>query len=97
MALSIIPKSKLDYEGKGPINHTTTPIVTGSTVLALKFKGGILLATDNLCSYGSMAMFRGVKRIESVTDQVAISSSGEFSDFQEILRLLTEKTKETFL
>jgi len=31
-----------------PATHTTQPIVTGSSVLGLKYKGGVILAADTL-------------------------------------------------
>lgn len=41
-----------------PVSHTTRPIVTGSSVIALTFNGGVIMASDTLCSYGSMADFK---------------------------------------
>ena len=37
-----------------PIGHTTSPIVTGSSVIALKCKEGVIMATDTLLSYGGL-------------------------------------------
>lgn len=38
--------------------HTTRPIVTGSSVIALRFKEGVIIAADTLCSYGGMLDFK---------------------------------------
>jgi 20S proteasome alpha/beta subunit len=41
-----------------PNSHTTSPVVTGSSVIALQFKGGIVMATDTMCSYYGMCEFK---------------------------------------
>ena len=37
--------------------HTLQAIITGICALALKFIGGIAIAMDKLCSYGSLACY----------------------------------------
>lgn len=34
----------------GPTQHTQQPIVTGTSVVAVKFNGGVVIAADNLGS-----------------------------------------------
>ena len=41
-----------------PRKHLTSPIVTGGSVIALKCKEGIIMATDNMLSYGSLLSSR---------------------------------------
>lgn len=41
-----------------PTKHTTSPIVTGTTVIGIKYNGGVMLAADTLASYGSMARYK---------------------------------------
>jgi 20S proteasome subunit beta 7 len=36
------------YHGNTPIQHTQQPIVTGTSVLGIKFKDGVMLAADTL-------------------------------------------------
>lgn len=38
-----------------------------------------------------------MQRIEKVSDHTILASTGDHSDFQEVVRLLGEKTKEAFL
>lgn len=38
--------------------HTVSPVVTGGSVIALTFNGGVIIGTDTLCSYGSMAAYK---------------------------------------
>jgi len=40
--------------------------VTGTSVLGLAFKDGVVIAADKLGSYGSMARFRNISRILKV-------------------------------
>jgi 20S proteasome subunit beta 7 len=76
---------------------TVNPIVTGGSVVAIKYSDGILMCTDTLASYGSMAMFKEIPRVASVGKSTLIGASGEYSDFQEIIRILRQKDTEDFV
>lgn len=65
--------------------HTQQPIVTGTSVLAVKYKDGVMMAADTLASYGSLARFMDVRRIRHVDGANAlVGCSGDMSDFQYI-------------
>ncbi|KAI3634851.1 hypothetical protein MIR68_007232 [Amoeboaphelidium protococcarum] len=64
-----------------PMTRTQQPIVTGSSVLAVKYKDGIVMAADSLASYGSLARFRDEVRIVEVNNCL-VGASGDFGDFQ---------------
>ncbi|KAG8050545.1 hypothetical protein GUJ93_ZPchr0009g2228 [Zizania palustris] len=68
------------------------PYVTGTSVIALKYKDGVIMACDTGASYGSTLHYKSVERIKAVGQHSLIGASGEFSDFQEILRYLDELT-----
>ncbi|GAT21742.1 proteasome component Pre4 [Aspergillus luchuensis] len=72
----------------GPKTHTQSPAVTGTSVVAVKFNGGVAIAADNLASYGSLARFTDVKRLRKFGDSAIIGFSGDVSDMQYIDRLL---------
>ncbi|KAJ5172292.1 hypothetical protein N7492_004885 [Penicillium capsulatum] len=72
----------------GPKAHTSSPAVTGTSVIGVKFNGGVVLATDNLASYGSLARFTDVKRLRSFGDKAVVGFGGDVSDMQYIDRLL---------
>lgn len=74
--------------------HTQSPIVTGTTVIGLKYKGGVMLAADTLASYGSMARYKDVRRIKSVGKGTLLGASGEISDFQSIVEKLGNLDQE---
>lgn len=74
--------------GISPMTRTQQPIVTGTSVLAVKYKDGIMMTTDCLASYGSLARFRNVERMLKVGDSTIIGASGDMSDFQYIKHLM---------
>eukprot|EP00954_Amorphochlora_amoebiformis_P001635 128587-Amorphochlora_amoeboformis.AAC.1 len=79
-----------------PSTRTTRPIVTGASVLAIKYKDGVMVMSDTLASYGSMARYKSVQRICKVNETTLIGASGEYSDFQYLKDLVEELTDEEF-
>jgi len=75
---------------RGPKKQTTDPYVTEASVLAIKYADGVMLAADTLASYGSLARFRDIQRLTPVGKFTIVAASGEYSDYQEITRLLDE-------
>jgi 20S proteasome subunit beta 7 len=74
--------SQSTVHGYGPVTVTQNPIVTGTSVVALTYKDGIMMAADNLASYGSLARFRNIERLAPVGTHSVIGASGDISDFQ---------------
>jgi len=79
-----------------PRKHTTYPYVTGNSVLAIKFKDGVLMACDMLGAYGSTKRYKSVQRIFQVNETTIVGASGEISDFQYISNLLEELMTKDF-
>ena len=78
-----------------PTKHTQSPIVTGTSVVALKYDGGVLLAADTLGSYGSLARFKDIRRIVGLdTHATLVGAGGDYSDFQAIEAILDELVVE---
>lgn len=73
-----------------PKTHTQSPAVTGTSVLGLKFKDGVVLAADNLASYGSLARFSDIKRLRPFAGTSVVGFSGDVSDMQYLDRHLGE-------
>ena len=71
-----------------PQTHTQQPIVTGTSVLALKYSSGVVIAADNLASYGSLARFTDVKRLKPFNKKAVVGFGGDVSDMQYLDRLL---------
>ncbi|OIW35651.1 proteasome endopeptidase complex, beta subunit [Coniochaeta ligniaria NRRL 30616] len=77
-------------QSSGPKQATQSPIVTGTSVIALKFKDGVVMAADNLASYGSLARFTDVPRLRSFAETSVIGFGGDVSDMQYLNRHLTD-------
>jgi len=73
-----------------PKMNTQQPIVTGTSVIAVKYQDGIVLAADNLGSYGSLARFSDIERLLPVGDSTIVGISGDISDLQQIERILDD-------
>ncbi|KAL3691344.1 hypothetical protein R1sor_004995 [Riccia sorocarpa] len=69
----------------GPTKHTQYPYVTGTSVLGIKYKDGVLIAADTAGSYGSTVRYKSVERLKPCGKHCLIGASGEISDFQQIL------------
>lgn len=74
--------------------RTVTPIVTGSSVAAFVFNGGVILAADVLGSYGSLAKYRNLPRIHQVNDRTILALGGDLSDADYIKEAIDAKVEE---
>ncbi|KAI4209641.1 MAG: hypothetical protein LQ351_007441 [Letrouitia transgressa] len=91
------PYNSSFLHSNGPKTHTKSPAVTGTSVVAVKFKDGVVIAADNLASYGSLARFTDVKRLRPFKSNTIIGFSGDVSDMQFIDRaLLNEENEERY-
>ncbi|XP_075548789.1 proteasome subunit beta type-4 [Dermacentor variabilis] len=76
---------------EGTRQRTQSPMTTATSVLGIKFDGGVMLAADILGSYGSLARFRNCPRILKVNDQIAAAASGDYADFQYLKSVIDQK------
>lgn len=92
------PTTENDFEApSAPITRTQQPVVTGTSVLAIKYKDGIMMVADTLASYGSLAQIRDMRRIEIINEHTIIGAGGDMSDWQHIQHVLeTETTFEYY-
>ncbi|KAF5399463.1 Proteasome subunit beta type [Paragonimus heterotremus] len=72
--------------------HTLSPACTGTSVLGIKYAGGIIIAADMLVSYGSLARFLDVERVAKINDTTVIACSGDVADYQLLKRRIDEQT-----
>ncbi|KAI0340995.1 proteasome endopeptidase complex beta subunit [Trametopsis cervina] len=89
------PQSHTDTFSEG-VQHTQQPIVTGTSVLAIKYKDGIMMAADTLASYGSLARFKSITRLHAVGSSTLVGASGDMSDFQYIQTLLENLVRDEY-
>jgi len=71
-----------------PQTHTTSPIVTGSSVLAVRYRDGVMMTADTAASYGRLSRYRSEQRIHRVHESCVVGASGDISDFQYLQHLL---------
>ncbi|KAJ2938183.1 hypothetical protein O0L34_g18523 [Tuta absoluta] len=71
--------------------HSAQPITTTTTVVALKFDKGVVMAADTLGSYGSLARFRDCPRVFKVNDNILLGCGGDYADFQYLKDIIQQK------
>eukprot|EP00457_Paulinella_chromatophora_P015252 gb/GEZN01015837.1/.p1 GENE.gb/GEZN01015837.1/~~gb/GEZN01015837.1/.p1 ORF type:complete len:242 (-),score=32.35 gb/GEZN01015837.1/:119-844(-) len=76
--------------------RTRSPITTGTSVLAVKYKDGVMMMADTLGSYGGMARYKHLQRIQPVNTSTLVGAGGEYSDWQQIQDWLKEEMIEDF-
>ncbi|SPO00972.1 probable PRE4 - 20S proteasome subunit (beta7) [Cephalotrichum gorgonifer] len=84
------PYDHSNLPADGANQHTQSPIVTGTSVIAVKFKDGVVIAADNLASYGSLARFTNVKRLLPFSTTSVVGFGGDVSDMQYLTRHLSD-------
>lgn len=77
-----------------PKMNTQQPIVTGTSVISMKYDNGVIIAADNLGSYGSLLRFTDIERLIPVGKSTVVGISGDISDMQHIEHLLEEMETE---
>ncbi|KIJ37597.1 hypothetical protein M422DRAFT_69290 [Sphaerobolus stellatus SS14] len=78
------------------VQRTQQPIVTGTSVLAIRYKDGVMMAADTLASYGSLARFKDVTRLHAVGDYTILGAGGDMSDFQYLKSVLNDLIIDEF-
>ncbi|QLQ80026.1 hypothetical protein HG537_0D00260 [Torulaspora globosa] len=73
-----------------PKMNTQQPIVTGTSVISMKYNNGVVIAADNMGSYGSLLRFSDIERLIPVGKNTVVGISGDVSDMQHIEHLLEE-------
>jgi proteasome beta subunit len=67
--------------------------VHGTTVLALKFKGGVLTLADRRATAGNLIMYDKAEKIFALDDSTVVAISGAFARSVEICRFLKHSFK----
>ena len=66
-------------------------MTTGTSVLAVKFDGGVIIAADKVGSYGSMARYRTCSRVMKVNDCTVLGGGGDYADYQFIKSVIEQR------
>ncbi|KAF0992175.1 hypothetical protein HZS_4063, partial [Henneguya salminicola] len=70
------------------INKMSGGRITGSSVVAMTYNGGLIMGADTLGSYGSLAKYGNFSRLLKINDYTVLGISGDLADFQEIYIIL---------
>ncbi|VEU24231.1 DEKNAAC105473 [Brettanomyces naardenensis] len=89
-ASNVASQATKNSQNEFPTMHTQQPMITGASVVAVKFNDGVVMATDKLGSYGSLLRLDDLERMIQVGDSTVVGVSGDISDFQYLQRLLDE-------
>jgi len=87
----------VNHANMDPRTMSIGAVNIGNTVMAMKYKDGVLVASDTVISYGGFKDFKDKKRIFNLTNSTVIAASGEMSDFQEVYKMLTKKATNDFI
>lgn len=66
-------------------------MTTGTSVVGVQFKDGVMIAADILASYGSLARYRNVKRVMKVNENIVLGAGGDYADFQYLENIIKQK------
>ena len=76
-----------------PTTRTLQPSVTGSIILGLRYKDGVILACDTMGSYGGLRKYKDINRIITVNENCMVAASGDVADFIELERMIEEQVR----
>ena len=66
---------------ENPLQHSLGAVNIGTSVMAIRYKDGVMVAADTAISYGGMRRIKDARRIEKLNDECVFASSGEMADF----------------
>ncbi|XP_066597872.1 proteasome subunit beta type-4 [Prorops nasuta] len=78
----------------GGIQRSQAPVTTGTSVVGLHFKDGVIIAADTLASYGSLARYYNVERILKVNDNIMLGVTGDYADYQCVKSSIQKKIND---
>lgn len=80
--IAVVPGPAMDPAGS--VGNFSTPPHTGTTIVAVSYNGGVVLAADSRVSTGNYISNRASNKITSLSDSVYLLRSGSASDTQAV-------------
>lgn len=72
------------------------PITTGTSIVAIKYDRGVMIAGDLLVSYGNLARYHNVDRVFKINENCILGITGDYADFQHLKQIIDEKVYQDF-
>ncbi|HIP90134.1 MAG TPA: proteasome subunit beta, partial [Candidatus Nanopusillus sp.] len=66
---------------------------TGTTVVAIRTKEGIVIASDKRVSWGYLVYSKEGEKITQITDNIVIAAAGVYADLQFLSKILSANLK----
>lgn len=73
------------------IERSKAPVTTATSLVAVAFDKGVLIAGDLLASYGSLARYKNCPRIVKINDNILFGAGGDYADFQHMKEIIQQK------
>lgn len=73
------------------IKHSQSPVTTATSIVALVYDKGVIIAGDLLGSYGSLARYRNCPRVMQINSNIILGAGGDYGDFQYVKALIDQK------
>ena len=70
---------------------------SGTTIVAIKFKNGVLIASDRQTTAGMMVYHKKTQKLHQITDNILIGAAGLVGDIQALVKILQANLKLKYL
>jgi len=70
---------------------------SGTTIVAIKFKDGVLIASDRQTTAGMMVYHKKTQKLYQITDNILMGAAGLVGDIQALVKILQANLKLKYL
>ncbi|MFP3132482.1 MAG: hypothetical protein RXQ77_04060 [Candidatus Nanopusillus sp.] len=70
---------------------------SGTTIVAIKFKNGVLIASDRQTTAGMMVYHNKTQKLHQITDNILMGAAGLVGDIQALVKILQSNLKLKYL
>jgi len=70
---------------------------SGTTIVAIKFKNGVLIASDRQTTAGMMVYHKKTQKVHQITDNILMGAAGLVGDIQALVKILQSNLKLKYL
>ncbi|XP_056637519.1 proteasome subunit beta type-4 [Diorhabda carinulata] len=74
-----------------PKTFTQSPVTTSTSIIAITYDKGVLVAGDLVASYGSLARYRNCPRVIPINQNIILGAGGDYADFQYVKSFIEQK------